>query len=138
MLSLCSDSVYLNWLFHDAVANPDYTPSDVRVMIERGISKDLEGSGRVLRNEYCRNFRRGTEDIHEYPWDRTRRLPYGSIERWSRYQQVGLWHVAAIPCKQIWVKDCYVGVPSAGKMKWLNYAARWLSELSRGPLSAVQ
>ena len=36
------------------------------------------------------------------------------------------------------MKDCYVGIPQAGKKKWLNYTARRLSELSRGQLSAVQ
>ena len=54
--------VYLNWLLHDAVVN-----AGVRVMNERGTSKDLEGSGPNLRRECCRNFRRGTEDIHDYP-----------------------------------------------------------------------
>lgn len=52
---------YMNWLFHDAVAN-----ADVRVMNGSGTSKDLEGSGPNLRRECCRNFLRGTEDMLDY------------------------------------------------------------------------
>ena len=89
--------VYLNWLLHDAVASADYTSSDVLVMNERGISKDLEGSGRGLRRECCRNVRRGTEDIHGYTRREQGAFRMEAYSVTSRYQQVDLWHMAVIP-----------------------------------------
>jgi hypothetical protein len=95
MLSLCSSGlVYLNWLFHEFIS------SDVRMMNESGMSKNLEGSGRGLRRECCRNFRTGTLDIHDYP-----RIEQGAflMEVYSvtnRYQ-VCLWRLATIPFKHI-------------------------------------
>lgn len=96
-----STIVYLNWLFHDAVANAGSTSSDVRLINERGISKYLEGSGRSLRRNAAGIFveelgtstiipriERGTFHMEEY-----------SVT--SGYQQVGLWHMAVIPFKHI-------------------------------------
>jgi len=96
-----STIVYLNWLFHDAVANAGFTSSEVRVMNERGISKNLEGSGRGLGRDCCRNFRRGTEDIHDYPMIEQGAFLMEVYIVTSRCQQVGLWHMAAIPFKHI-------------------------------------
>lgn len=96
-----STIVYLNWLFYDALSNADYSSSDVRVMNVGGISKNFEGSGRGVRRECCRNFRRGTEDINDYPRIEQEAFLTEVYSVTSRYQQVGLCHMAAIPFKHI-------------------------------------
>ena len=70
-------------------------------MNERGVSKDLEGSGRGIRRKCCRNIRRGTEDFHDYPRIEEGALLMEVYSVRSRYQQDGLWHMAAIPLKHI-------------------------------------